>query len=255
MSINIDQDYIDVFLLHNDIKIQSEIDSPNYFRIIAKDIGVKDNFKEIKFTIVNDIRLDINIKFKNKFFIKSMSIKDRLLRNEYHFFSSMWTLKMYYTPGYETGNYFQISITRYKTLELNNLAATICFPTGIKVFYDEDNGPKEIKNYVTSITNQKGERYYMMNFHFHLKMSVSDYSKNYEVHPLKYHLNKFAEIYIGLSDEEITGETEKKIQDNLELCEQLGYIDTVFIPYCICLISKYPYVQEMKKCLQSIIKY
>ena len=65
-----------------------------------------------------------------------------------------------------------------KTLELNNLAATICFPTGIKVCYSE-NEPEMIKDYVTPITNQKGERYYMMTFHFYLKMENDIYSKNY----------------------------------------------------------------------------
>ena len=515
MSINMDEDYIDVFLLHNNIKIQSEIDSPNYFRIMTKDIGVNNDFKLIKFTVVNDIPLEINIRFKNKFSTQSMSMKDRLsifnqstkntnetsrttqfipkklkmpnflennlvkkeekkkdeekkniqetknvdenkegkeskkleetkngdevkdpliiekkeiekekednnkeennkdneeknrtpneeknikdskieekkkeenkiednkiednkkeekeenvikkenikkplsqnltftpknfdkdnikitssnskqlefskttpipeedddfvildlddleeerrqssivlqkflepknyskyldeqkkqgIKNPYRetfcegffiasfpkkngkviemsssFLAPCQHKKCTILPAMKPEIIFRYPLKDTKSLELNNLAATICFPTGIKVCYDEDNGPKVIKNYVTPITNQKGERYYMMNFHFYLKMSVSDYSKKYEVHPLKYHLNKFAEIYIGLSDEEITGETEKKIQNNLQVCEQLGYIDTVFIPYCICLISKYPYVQGMKNCLQSI---
>ena len=44
-----------------------------------------------------------------------------------------------------------------KNLELNNLAATICFPTGIKVCYSEDN-PSMINDYVTPIVNAKGER-------------------------------------------------------------------------------------------------
>ena len=74
MSINMDEDYIDVFLLHNNIKIQSEIDSPNYFRIMTKDIGVNNDFKLIKFTVVNDIPLEINIRFKNKFSTQSMSM-------------------------------------------------------------------------------------------------------------------------------------------------------------------------------------
>jgi hypothetical protein len=43
-----------------------------------------------------------------------------------------------------------------KDLELNNLAATICYPTGIKVCYSEENPPSMINYYVTPITNQKG---------------------------------------------------------------------------------------------------
>ena len=191
--------------------------------------------------------------FCEGFFIASFPKKDgKVIEMSNSFKAQCKHPKCTILPAMKPEIIFRYPLQDTKTLELNNLAATICFPTGIKVCYDEDNGPNAIKDYVTSITNQKGERYYMMNYHFYLKMSANDYSKNYEVHPLKYHFSKFLEIYTGLGDEEITGETEKQIQDNLELCEQLGYIDTIFIPYCICLISKYPYVQEMKQCLQSI---
>ena len=138
-----------------------------------------------------------------------------------------------------------------KTLELNNLAATICFPTGIKVCYTE-NEPEMIKDYITPITNQKGERYYMMTFHFYLKMENDIYSKNYEMHPLKHHLMKFADNYLNMSEDEMNEKITEQIQKDLEQAQNLGFRDNVFIPYCICLISKYPYVTEMKKCLQSI---
>ena len=146
---------------------------------------------------------------------------------------------------------FRYPLEDTKTLELNNLAASICFPTGIKVCYDENNGPINIKDYVTSITNQKGERYYMLSYHFYLKMGMVEYQQQYEEHPLKYNLRKFADAYIGLSEEELSASV-NKIQENLEFSQELGFRDTIFIPFCICLISKYPYVQEMKKCLKSI---
>mgnify|MGYP002624147128 CR=1 FL=1 len=139
-----------------------------------------------------------------------------------------------------------------KTLELNNLAATICFPTGIKVCYDE-NTPTMINDYVTPITNQKGERYYMMTYHFYHKVMNDFYGKIYEMHPLKHHLMKFADNYLSMSEEELDDENvTNKIQAELERAQELGFRDYVYIPYCICLISKYPYIIEMKKCLQSI---
>ena len=138
-----------------------------------------------------------------------------------------------------------------KTLEMNNLAATICFPTGIKVCYSEKE-PEMIKDFVTPITNQKGERYYMVTYHFYLKMANDIYSKNYEMHPLKHHLMKFADNYLNMSENEINKKVTQAIQKDLEHAQNLGFRDYVFIPYCISLISKYPYVKEMKKCLQSI---
>ena len=138
-----------------------------------------------------------------------------------------------------------------KNLELNNLAATICFPTGIKVCYSEQT-PSMINDYVTPITNQKGERYYMMTYHFYHKFMNDIYSKLYEMHPLKHHLMKFGDSYLNMSEEEMDENIVNQIQESLEKSQELGFRDYVYVPYCICLISKYPYVTEMKKCLQSI---
>ena len=43
-----------------------------------------------------------------------------------------------------------------------------------------------------------------------------------------------------------------EIQNNLDWTAELANRDIVSIPFCICLISKYPYVQEMKSCLKGI---
>ena len=141
-----------------------------------------------------------------------------------------------------------------KNLELNNLAATICFPTGIKLCYSENKTPEKIKDYITQITNQKGERYYMRTFHFYHKMQNIDFAKEYEIHPLKHHLMKFGDKYTILSEDEFTDEIVNNIQQNLEFCQNLGFRDIVYIPYCICLISKYPYPKELGICLNTIYR-
>ena len=79
MSCNVDKDIIDVYLLYNSEKVKSvDPNLQNYYRIKTKDIGVKDDFKELTFVIVNDIQLTIKIKFKNKFSSQSVSIRDRV---------------------------------------------------------------------------------------------------------------------------------------------------------------------------------
>ena len=83
-------------------------------------------------------------------------------------------------------------------------------------------------------------------------MPAQEYVKQYDEHPLKYNLRKFADAYIGLSEEELTEDKMNTIQERLEFSQELGFRDYVFVPFCICLISKYPYVQEMQKCLKSI---
>ena len=140
-----------------------------------------------------------------------------------------------------------------KNLELNNLAATICFPTGIKVCYSELEPQNMIDDYLTSITNQKGERYYMMTYHFYQKINNNEYTKNYEMHPLKNHLMKFGDSYLTLSDEGFTEKIIKKVQETLEFCQELGFRDYVYVPFCLSIISRYPYPYEMSRCLQSIL--
>ena len=141
-----------------------------------------------------------------------------------------------------------------KNLELNNLAATICFPTGIKLCYSENNYPQPIKDYVTQITNQKGERYYMRTFHFYHKIQNIDFTKEYEIHPLKHHLMKFGDEYTVLSEAQFTDDIVNNIQENLDFCQELGFRDIVYIPYCLCLISKYSYTKELETCLNTIYK-
>ena len=138
-----------------------------------------------------------------------------------------------------------------KNLELNNLAATICFPTGIKLCYSENDPPKNIEDYVTQITNQKGERYYMRTFHFYHRMKGNEFGKQYKNHPIKHQLTKTTAKYSLFSEEDLdkyVGE----VQKSLEFCESYGFRDNVYIPYCVCLISKYPYIKELENCLNSI---
>ena len=149
---------------------------------------------------------------------------------------------------------FRYPLKDNKNLELNNLAATICFPAGIKMCYSEDSLPQKIEDYVAQITNQKGERYYMRTFHFYEKMSNIDFSKNYEINPLKHHLKKFGDEYLFLTDAQYTEEITKKIENILAFCEGLGFRDIVYIPCCLCLISKYPYISELDKCLETIYR-
>ena len=155
-------------------------------------------------------------------------------------------------PGMKPEIIIRYPLEDTQNLEMNNLAATICFPTGIKVCYSEEK-PYNIKDYVIPITNQKGDRYYMMTHHFYQKISRDEYDKRYEMHPLKHHLKNFGDAYLSLSEQELDNEI-NEIQSSLELCQELGFRDYLYIPYCLCLISKYPYVNELIKCLRCIYR-
>ena len=84
---------------------------------------------------------------------------------------------MFEIISYEPEIIFRYPLQDTKTIKLNNLTVTICFPIGIKICYNKENGPNIIKDHVASITNQKGERYYMMTYHLYLKYNIEDYQK------------------------------------------------------------------------------
>ena len=125
-------------------------------------------------------------------------------------------------------------------LELNNLAATICFPTGIKVCFLQEKHPSKINDYIAPIVNAKNERYYMVTYYFYHKIINKDYNKLYEIEPINHLLKKAKRMSQDLVN---------IIEKNIECFLENGY---AYVPYCMCLISKYPYIKEMKKCLQSI---
>ena len=190
--------------------------------------------------------------FCEGFFIASFPQKEgQVIENSQSFPAPCGHSECSSLPAMKPEIIFRYPLKDTKSLELNNLAATICFPTGIKVCYSED-APPLITDYVTPITNQKGERYYMTTFHYYHKFMNDLYTKLYEMHPLKHHLMKFGDSYLDLNDEEMDETITNKIQESLEKSQVLGFRDCVYVPYCICLISKYPYVVEMKKCLESI---
>ena len=127
-------------------------------------------------------------------------------------------------------------------LEINNLAASICFPNGIKVCYEEmESRVSTLQNYSSSFTNQSGDRYFSMIYRFYLKVSNNEYYEKYIPQAL---IEKIIE------NKENSDNSDIEIYNMLEsLKKNKKY---VFIPCCICLISKYPLFSQMEKCLQSI---
>ena len=135
-------------------------------------------------------------------------------------------------------------------LEINNLAASICFPNGIKLCYEEDEEKiKTVTNYRTSFTNQIGDKFFVVTYHLFLKMQNQDFSDNYNLFPLRYQLSTYQdELSITFKEEQ-----EEDIVKKLDIYTKLIYREHVYIPFCLCLISKYPFFDQMEKSLESIL--
>ena len=212
-----------------------------------------ENYENYKSKFENNKKLTDNREcFCEGFFIASFPQKEgKVIENSQTFPSPCGDPECSSLPAMAPEIIMRYPLEDTKTLELNNLAATICFPTGIKVCYSNLNEPANIKDYLTSITNQKGERYYMMTYHFYYKIPNHEYIKLYEINSLKYFSQKYLDAASYLSEEEYDNKKDE-IQEKVDKSEELISMENVYVPFCICLISKYPYVEEMKKCLQTI---
>ena len=137
-----------------------------------------------------------------------------------------------------------------KSLELNNLAASICFPSGIKICYEEENPVETVKNYSSSITNQQGDRYYMVTYHFFYKILNGQFVTKYSLYPIKYQTMKFCNDFYETIEND--NELQEQISKKLEEYGELNFREAVYVPFCLCLISRYPYCNQMEKSLESI---
>ena len=132
-------------------------------------------------------------------------------------------------------------------LELNNLSASICFPTGIKVCYNQDRRTI-YKSFSTHIINQQGQKYYMTIYHFYRQLDSMSFNKIYSDDPLKLYLRQFGDnTYKNKAEKE-------KLERDLEECQELAFREYSYIPYAMALVSKYPYINQMKDCLNVIYK-
>ena len=137
-----------------------------------------------------------------------------------------------------------------KGLEINNLAASICFPNGIKLCYEQkEDNIKAVKNYRSSFTNQVGDRFFAVTYHFFLRKSNSVFESEQNMSPFQYEIIKYQDEMRTL----LNGERVEDIYDRLTILGNLSKRDFVNIPYCLCLISKYPFIEQMEKCLESIL--
>ena len=109
--------------------------------------------------------------------------------------------------------------------EISELGASICFPNGIKICYDKNEmHVKTLKNYSSILTNQNGKRYYMVTYHYYYKLPNKDFNTN---------SNYYKSLDTQIADCIINNKY-------------------IYIPYCICLLSKYPYFNQMDKCLECM---
>ena len=134
-------------------------------------------------------------------------------------------------------------------MELDNNIASLCFPNGLKLCYGDkyENSIRTVRNYRFLLSNEKGERFFVVTYHFYLRMSNNDFENLNKDTPMKKQLKSiFNDFYLNVEKKD--GEENNLIEN----CKNLINKKYIYKPFCICLVSKYPFIKQMETCLESI---
>ena len=136
-----------------------------------------------------------------------------------------------------------------QNFQISELFISLCFPYGIKICYGnfKENRPelfypKKTSDFCFVTTNANNERNYVYVYNFYIKLDLEKFKSEYKCDPIKTYLNLLIKNH------------DKNLQTSFEECQYMINSSCVFIPHIACLVSKYPYIKEMKKCIYSILK-
>ena len=210
--------------------------------------GEDDIFLPNKIVAQNEKKMDT---FCECFFLASISKESpKIMENSYDNNADCNHPKCKILPAMQPEIIYKYPKEDIKGLEINNLAASICFPNGIKLCYEEkEENVKTVKNYRSSLTNQVGERFFAVTYHFFLRKKNYEFESEYDMSPIKSEIIKYQDEMRKIINDEL----DEDIFIKLNIIGEFNKRDYVNIPYCLCLISKYPYIEQMEICLESIL--
>ena len=96
-----------------------------------------------------------------------------------------------------------------------------------------------------------------MTYHYYVKLSLPEFVEKYKIHPVKEFLNienETQDLELYANNSQMIIKITENIEKKLKLCSEFLYNDFIYLPRCICLLSKQPYSNQMEKCLETILK-
>ena len=126
-------------------------------------------------------------------------------------------------------------------IDINDLTPYLIFPLGIKICMAFDSFheyPKQNKPFMNRIENKKGEAFYIISLIYYKQMTFKKFIERYKINPLLSYSNN---------------KNNKKFEKEIEIISQLALNETIFVPECISLISRFPYFYQMGECLKILI--
>ncbi len=133
----------------------------------------------------------------------------------------------------------------------------MCFPSGIKICYIENESELKPNNtFTTTLSNEAGEQHYLTVTHFYQRFDFLDFEQYFLFNPIKdyFKMTKTIELIENTKTDSQRKTMENKLKKNLEICTKFINNTYVYIPHAICLISKFPYAYQMEQTLESLFK-
>jgi hypothetical protein len=94
-----------------------------------------------------------------------------------------------------------------------------------------------------------------MTYHFYVKYSLAEFQKKYKTDPTKEFLNIEKEtrnLELYSNNTKLSKKLTENLEQKLKICSDFHFMDFIFLPMCVCLLSKYPYAKQMERCLDAI---
>ena len=203
------------------------------------------NYKEIEYDTFCHCFFVSGLKYDNKEIIKeSEEYPSTCLHKECSILSSFQPSVIQF---YQNKN-------KTSQIDISDLTANLVFPLGIKLCFNnndyntDNNYPKPYNTFLNVIRNEKGEIYYIVSYHYFRKMDINEFDKKYKINPLKEY-TKFQNI--NDKDEKFDV---LKFQKNLDIVSKFIGCEVILIPECITLVSRFPFINQMKECLEIMIQ-
>jgi len=89
-----------------------------------------------------------------------------------------------------------------------------------------------------------------MTYHSFLKINRNDYDRIIDLDPSKELISLTNDLY----KQDNVKVNDKCIDDTIEICTKFKTNNYLYIPHAICLLSKYPFINQMETCLLSVLK-
>ena len=182
--------------------------------------------------------------FCDAFYIASIPIKNAILLDKRldSKFSQCNHKNCSMLPSYNSDIIFKYPFKDKSpnSFSLSELFANLSFPFGIKICLE--NGTSNQSDFFFVSTNQLNEQNYIYVHFTYLKMRFDEFKMKYKIDPVKEFLN--INIENNVSD----------LNEKFQIGQKLILSEYVYIPLAYCLVSKFPYQNEMKRCIESIIK-